>query len=315
MQRQFDRFDANRDGTISRAEFEMRGKQAHRGLTAQGAMPGRMAGSLSARELIGADVRNPKGTDLGEIEDLLIDVDSGKVRSAILSFGGFLDIGDKLFRYPLSDFSRSSEGDKLVLDVSRTTLDASRGFDRDAWPDWVSTDKGASTRAMGVWQASRLLGRDIDDRTGDHLGEIADIVVDSKSGNVDYVVMRYDRPWSLDNPLVAIPMNALTFGLDRRTVSMNVDRHQLDAQRVASGASTPDLWVERWIVIAPVATGTAATRDFDRLDTNRDGALSRSEYGTTDADRPFSSVDKDSNGSVTREEFAAAPAATRAASR
>jgi sporulation protein YlmC with PRC-barrel domain len=63
-------------------------------------------------QLIGMDVRNAEGKDLGEINDVVVDVDSGKVHYAVLGFGGFLGMGEKLFAFPLSAFQVTSDGDR-----------------------------------------------------------------------------------------------------------------------------------------------------------------------------------------------------------
>lgn len=50
-------------------------------------------GTLSATTLIGDPVRNSEGDALGKIEDFMIDLDSGCIAYAVLSFGGFLGLG------------------------------------------------------------------------------------------------------------------------------------------------------------------------------------------------------------------------------
>lgn len=57
--------------------------------------------TLSATSLIGTKVRNSTGQNLGGIEDLVIDLTSGEACYAVLSFGGFIGIGDKFFAVPL----------------------------------------------------------------------------------------------------------------------------------------------------------------------------------------------------------------------
>lgn len=50
--------------------------------------------------LNGNDVYNPRGEKLGSIKELMLDIDNGKVCYAVLSFGGFLSLGEKLFAVP-----------------------------------------------------------------------------------------------------------------------------------------------------------------------------------------------------------------------
>lgn len=90
---------------------------------------------LSATTVIGDAVVNRHEEDLGKIEDLMIDLDLGRIRYAVLSFGGFLGVGDKLFAVPLESLEVDAENERFVLDVPRDRLENAPGFDKDDWPD------------------------------------------------------------------------------------------------------------------------------------------------------------------------------------
>jgi sporulation protein YlmC with PRC-barrel domain len=99
---------------------------------------------LSAGTLAGDRIRNTAGEDLGKVEEIMIDVASGRVAYVVLSFGGFLGIGDKLFAVPW-DSLRVDEGEhQFVLDVDKQTLENAPGFDKDNWPDMADPAFGAS---------------------------------------------------------------------------------------------------------------------------------------------------------------------------
>lgn len=89
---------------------------------------------LSAGTLIGDNVRNMQGEDLGKLEEIMIDLDEGRVAYAVLSFGGFLGMGDKLFAIPWEALSVDTENHELVLNVQRELLENAPGFDKDHWP-------------------------------------------------------------------------------------------------------------------------------------------------------------------------------------
>src|ERR1019366_5018246 len=57
---------------------------------------------LAADTLTGDKVVNRQKEDLGKIEHLMIDLANGRIAYAVLSFGGFLGMGDKLFAIPWS---------------------------------------------------------------------------------------------------------------------------------------------------------------------------------------------------------------------
>src|SRR5512146_1407255 len=90
---------------------------------------------MSASTLIGDKVVNADGEDLGKIEEILIHIDSGKVAYAVLSFGGFLGVGDKLFAIPWEAFRLDEENKRFILDIDKERLEHAPGFDKDNWPD------------------------------------------------------------------------------------------------------------------------------------------------------------------------------------
>ncbi|MGH7231907.1 MAG: PRC-barrel domain-containing protein [Nitrospiraceae bacterium] len=94
---------------------------------------------FSASSLNGVAVRNAAGEDLGEIKDLVLDVESGRLAYAVLSFGGFLGLGDKYFAIPWSALSLSRDDQIFILDVPREKLENAPGFDKDNWPDMAET--------------------------------------------------------------------------------------------------------------------------------------------------------------------------------
>jgi len=90
---------------------------------------------LSASTLIGADIRNPQDESLGDLKDVMIDTASGKRAYGVLTFGGLLGFGNKLFAVPWNAFRVDSEKERLVLDVPRERFRDAPGFDADHWPD------------------------------------------------------------------------------------------------------------------------------------------------------------------------------------
>jgi sporulation protein YlmC with PRC-barrel domain len=90
---------------------------------------------LSASTLKGNDVVNRRGEDLGKIEDLMIDLETGRIAYAVLSFGGFLGMGDKLFAIPWEALTVDTAEKRFVLNVNKELLERAEGFDKSNWPD------------------------------------------------------------------------------------------------------------------------------------------------------------------------------------
>lgn len=98
---------------------------------------------LSASTVKGDKVVNSAGEDLGKIEELMIDLTEGRVAYAVLSFGGFLGIGNKLFAIPWKALTLRPHEHAFILDIPKEVLEKAEGFDKDHWPatnrEWIST--------------------------------------------------------------------------------------------------------------------------------------------------------------------------------
>ena len=90
---------------------------------------------MGADTLIGNDVYNANDEDLGDIKEIMLDMHSGKVAYAVLSFGGFLGMGEKLFAVPWDALALDTANHRFTLDVQKERLKDAPGFDPDHWPD------------------------------------------------------------------------------------------------------------------------------------------------------------------------------------
>jgi hypothetical protein len=94
--------------------------------------------------IIGAKVLNEAKEDLGKIEDLIIDARTSVVVYAILSFGGFLGLGDKRFAIPWRVLDFHAPEGYAILPLDKERLKNAPGFKADEWPDmstreWVNS--------------------------------------------------------------------------------------------------------------------------------------------------------------------------------
>lgn len=90
---------------------------------------------LAATSIIGDKVENFNGEHLGEVRNLMINIEDGNIEYAILEFGGFLGMGEKLFAIPFRALSLDSERRIFILNKDRETFKDAPGFDKDHWPD------------------------------------------------------------------------------------------------------------------------------------------------------------------------------------
>ncbi len=91
--------------------------------------------TMSAGSLKGDKVVNTLGEDLGDIKDFMIDLDSGCIAYAVLSFGGIMGLGDKLFAVPMQALTLDEDKKDFILDVTKERLENAPSFDKDNWPE------------------------------------------------------------------------------------------------------------------------------------------------------------------------------------
>lgn len=97
---------------------------------------------MGATTLAGDSVRNGAGESLGKVKELMIDIPSGRVAYAVLSFGGILNMGNKLFAVPWNALTLDEDEKQFILDVDKNRLENAPGFDKDNWPDMADESWG-----------------------------------------------------------------------------------------------------------------------------------------------------------------------------
>ena len=87
-----------------------------------------------ASNIIGSKVINPTGDTLGDIKEIVIDPRTGKVAYAVVAFGGFFSMGEKLFAIPFGSFEFNATKNEYLLNVSKERMESAPGFAADKWP-------------------------------------------------------------------------------------------------------------------------------------------------------------------------------------
>ena len=98
---------------------------------------------LSTTAVIGDSVVNRAGETLGKIEELMLDLEKGRVAYAVLSFGGFMGMGEKLFAIPFEALKLDANRQHFTLDVDKDKLKNAPGFDKNHPPKAADRTWGA----------------------------------------------------------------------------------------------------------------------------------------------------------------------------
>jgi sporulation protein YlmC with PRC-barrel domain len=234
-----------------------------------------VAQTLRTADIIGLPVRNRAGENLGKIDDLVIDMKSGEVRYAALSFGGFAGIGSKLFAVPweklMFTFGEPNKIDSrhVMFEVTKDQLDKAPGFDSSHWPNvadpqWAeSIDKhynvqrrstareGATEPRVAfetVFRASKVKGMEVRNHVNEHLGSIDELVIDVPKGHVKYIALSFGSALTGGNKLFAVPLAhcTLSHANDKTFLMVNVSQDDLKNAPGFDKSHWPDMANPNW---------------------------------------------------------------------
>jgi sporulation protein YlmC with PRC-barrel domain len=99
---------------------------------------------MTASTLEGDKVVNRQDENLGKIDEIMLDVVQGRIAYAVLSSGGLMGVGDKLFAIPWTSLTLDADRKCFVLDIEKSRLENAPGFNKDRWPSspdttWLSS--------------------------------------------------------------------------------------------------------------------------------------------------------------------------------
>ena len=183
-----------------------------------GGAPGNL---VRASRLLDYNISSVDNDNIGEIEDILIDVETGNILFATLEYGGILDLGDREIPIPLSAFSWAGNN-TLSLNVTEEQLDQLPELGDD-WPNvadasWNDDVAGfwnnlgvapgyGATDSQTVMYISNLIDLNLADFGLGAEGAIHDILIDLSNAQAQHVIVDYGGLF--DNDLVAVPFSAI----------------------------------------------------------------------------------------------------------
>lgn len=103
---------------------------------------------ISSEKVDGTEVYNRNGDNLGTIHHLMIDKITGRVEYAVMSFGGFLGIGESYHPLPWSALTYDTNIGGYVVDADRARLERAPRYTPSTTPTW---DRPYRTRVDEYW--------------------------------------------------------------------------------------------------------------------------------------------------------------------
>lgn len=194
---------------------------------------------IRASELIGTSVSDARGEDLGKVEEVVIDLQSGKAHAVVISFGGMLGIGDKQVAVPIGEL-KPGKDNQLMVNIDKQKLQDAEGFAKGQMPgmddEYWSRDMASANggqrhiQGMNLVRASEMEGREVQDKTGTQVGKLKDVMVSLGDGQLQDVVIDVK-----DGGEARVQPDSFSSGTGEILV-IDMTREELESQATQSGA-------------------------------------------------------------------------------
>lgn len=170
-----------------------------------------------------------KAETLGNVEDIVINRNNGKIVYYVLAHGETFGLGGKYFAIAPEAMHLNSNGKNFILEgVSNKDLDNKKGFDANQWPHEANYNIGKAKRstvgevAKGVKKAvsgkahlvrvNRIIGMAVRTADNKNLGSIYDLAmcVGGEKHCVAYAAVSYGSTLGVGGKLYAVPLNKMS---------------------------------------------------------------------------------------------------------
>jgi len=265
--------------------------------------PERLGPIVKASEAIGKDVKNLQDEKLGKVEELVVDVETGRILEVLVSAGGVLTVGDKLVALPPRAFTCEPPHPTIRLNVTQEKLKGAPAFEMSKWDELTqsnrvveryryfgqepsfqnpTTPRGtpsgiASTRPMKTERATKVIGASVRNQLNEKLGKVENLMVDLEGGRLVHVIVGSGGILGIGEELRAIPPAAFHYAERDGTMQLNVTKEAMAAAPYFKGNVWPDFndaaysasiyrayQVEPYFSTTPEADGTRrAVRERD----------------------------------------------------
>ena len=232
--------------------------------TGRDAQPERLGQVVKASDVIGKEVKNRQDEKLGKVEDMAVDVETGRIIQVFVSSGGILGVGDKVVAVPPTAFSCEAPHPTLRLDATKDKLKGAPEVDLSKWDDLTQTNRvlegyryfgkepyftGAhrnneprySTTGYGtIEKASKVIGAPVKNQTDEKLGKVDNLMVDLEAGRIVHVILSSGGFLGVGDDLTPMPPSAFRYTATDNTLVVNVTKDALTRGPRFKTAEWPD---------------------------------------------------------------------------
>lgn len=93
-----------------------------------------MSRTQAATLVFGAEIFNDQGTQIGEIQDLVVNLKSGKVIYAVISLNLEMGIEEKYYPVPIKALREDPQNEEIILEIAKKQLTNAPSFKKEEWP-------------------------------------------------------------------------------------------------------------------------------------------------------------------------------------
>ena len=222
----------------------------------------RLGHAEKASDLIGLEVKNYQGEKLGKVDDLAVDLETGRIVQVILSSGGFLGVGDALVAVPPGALHCDAADKVIHLNADKEKLKDAPRFEMSKWDACSESNhvvgvyhyfgeepyfttmyrtppaSNSNTRLGYVQKASKVMDLSVKNLQDEKLGKVENLVVDLSAGRIVAVIVSSGGFLGMGDELSAVPPTALRLNPGR-------DALQLDATKEAL-SNAPHFKANQW---------------------------------------------------------------------
>jgi sporulation protein YlmC with PRC-barrel domain len=232
--------------------------------------PERLGRVVKASEVLAREVKNLQDEKLGKVEDMAVDVESGRIIEVLVSSGGILGMGDKVTAVPPNAFSWETTSSTLRLDATKEKLKGAPTFEMSKWTELTKTNrvaegyryfgkepyfaraygrdlsKGTASAPPSLERASKVIGATVKSEAEEKLGKVDDLMVDVEAGRMVQVILASGGFLGLGDDLRAVPPTAFRYKESDNTLVVNATRDAVTGGPRFKAGEWPDFGDPRY---------------------------------------------------------------------
>jgi sporulation protein YlmC with PRC-barrel domain len=208
----------------------------------------RLAYPTKASEIAGMEVNNLQNQKLGKVDELGIDVESGRVAFVVVSSGGVLGVGGKTVAVPPRSFSYDPATKNMRLDVDKERFKAAPVFEMSKWDESsqsnrlieaygyygqqpyfaeMRNDKAPAGFPSKLEKASKVIGMPVVNKEDKKCGVVDNLIVDLPMGRIVHLIVSSGGFLGIGDALNAIPPRAFRFNASRDSLLLDISKEEL----------------------------------------------------------------------------------------